>query len=162
MLKKLKALFKNDTAGDQKNAPVSLGTDKSGNPIDEDLIIATTVILVELAGADQDIAPEEAVEICNMIEEQFSVKTDRIPQLVEMAIGLRKKKGKIDEFIQEINEKFDQRQKLVVLAMIWKVVIADGEIDKFEQRFATQMKFRFELSDEEAHTARCMAERGQV
>ena len=33
--------------------------------------------------------------------------------------------------------------------MIWRVVIADGTIDKYEERLAVQMKFRLQLTDEQ-------------
>jgi len=46
--------------------------------------------------------------------------------------------------------------------MIWAVVIADGSVDKFEERFALQMKNRFKLTDEQAKGARQMAEQGEV
>ena len=44
---------------------------------------------------------------------------------------------------------------------IWPL-IADGAVQKHEQRLATQMKFRFQLSDEQADEARRMAESGAV
>ena len=61
-----------------------------------------------------------------------------------------------------INEKFNERQKQRVLAMLWKVVKADGKVDRFEERFATQVKFRFQLSEELAEEARAMAKEGKI
>ena len=41
--------------------------------------------------------------------------------------------------------------------MLWKVILADGKVDKFESRYATQLKFRLQLTDQEAKDAYDMA-----
>ncbi|MCB0334113.1 MAG: TerB family tellurite resistance protein, partial [Bdellovibrionales bacterium] len=83
---------------------------------------------------------------------------DEVPELVEIAIAAKCEKGKIDEFVKAINDNFNPKQRQEILTMVWKVVLADGKIDKFEERFAAQMKTRFMLSDEQADQARAAAQ----
>lgn len=157
MLKKLKDFFKTE-----KQTDVSIGVDRDGAVVGDELVLATIVMMVEMAAADREIAREEAEAVCSLIGTQFAVDDAKIPSLVEYAISSRRESGRIDEFVNTINQHFSRPQRQKVLAMIWKVIIADGRIDKFEQRFATQIKFRFQLSDDEADEARNMAEDGRV
>lgn len=157
MFSKIKEFF----AGKQA-LTASLNADKDGAAANRDLHVAAAVLLIEMAGADKGVDQKEAETICAMLAREFSIPDSDIPELVQTAIAARKDKGKIDEFVKAINEHFQVRQRQTLLAMIWKVVLADGKIEKFEERLAVQMRFRFQLSEEQANEARAMAEQGEV
>ena len=144
----------------------TLQVDDEGNATDQDLHVATGVLLLEMAGTDSDYAPEETKAIFAAMESQFGLSKEETLELLKIADSLREqfetRKERVTEFVKAINENFDSRQRQIVLAMIWKVVAADGKLDKFEERFATQMKFRLQLSDEEAEKAKQMALTGEV
>lgn len=154
MFKKIKEYFKGEET--------SVLVDKGGRPTERDLHIATAVLLIEMASADQAIAKEEATVVCNTMGAQFGIAEDKLPELVEIAIAARKEAKKIDQFVKAINDSFNDEQRTRILAMIWKVVIADGKVEKFEQRFAKQLQARFKLSDEQAERAGKMAAAGEV
>ena len=141
---------------------VKLDIDASGNPTEEDLLIATGVLLLQMAGSDADFAPEEVRTIFQVMKSQFNVAEGELKNLLEQANSLREERGKIDEFINIINANFNLKQRQKVLAMLWKVILADGKIDKFEARYATQLKFRLQLTDQEAKEAHEIALRGAV
>lgn len=157
MFGKIKEFF----AG-QEALETTLEKDKSGSATDRDLHIAAAVLLVEMASSDQEIAPQEGQAVVAAMSQEFGIGQSEVPELVEIAIASRQEKGRIDEFVKCINDNFNETQRQRVLAMLWKVIIADGTIDKYEQRLATQMKFRFKLSDEQAAEARKMAEGGEL
>lgn len=157
MLRKLKDFF----AGSKPIADV-VSVDAQGQATSEDLVIATAVILVEMASADKNIAPTEAEVICQALGAHFGLAEDQIPHVVEVAIASRKTAGKIDQFVAALNEKFTEAQRQRILAMIWSVVLADEKIEKFEERFAKQMQNRFKLTDVQAQEARAMAEQGVI
>jgi uncharacterized tellurite resistance protein B-like protein len=140
----------------------SLKVSKGGEPSSKDLQIATGVLLLEMAGADQDYAPEETRTIFATMEKQFSISDTDTLDILEQADKLRQQEGKFDEFVKVINENFDERQKTLVLAMVWKVIIADEMIEKYEQRFAAELRQRLELSREAAEAAKQMALAGKV
>ena len=148
MFNKLKDFFEGEA---------TLQVDKGGEPTDADLQMATGIILLEMAGSDEDYAPEEVKTIFRTMEKQFQMSDTEVLDLLENADKLRQNKGKIDDFVTAINENFSTKQKQLVLAMVWKVVMADGQLDKEEQKFATQMRFRLQLSEEEAKEARDMS-----
>ena len=140
----------------------TIGVTKEGNPVDQVLQVATVVLLMEIAGRDKKIERTEAEVLCDTVSKEFNISDDDIPALVEVAIAARKETDKIDEFVNNINEQFSEEQRIRILAMIWKVVIADGQVDKFEDRFATEMKFRFKLNDDQALEAMQLAEAGRI
>jgi len=140
MLEKLKSFFQNESE--------NLDIDSQGTPTGRDLHIATAVLLIEMAGRDNSIDRTEAEAICQAIHDEFKLPDEEVVELVETALSARKQSGKIDSFVKSLNDHFSEGQRKKVLAMIWKVVLADGELAKSEERFALQMKNRLRLSDE--------------
>ncbi|MBN8549208.1 MAG: TerB family tellurite resistance protein [Deltaproteobacteria bacterium] len=157
MFGKLKSFFKGEATLEK-----TLQADRSGQPTAQDLHIAALVLLIEMAGTDQGIAPQEAQAVCALMQKEFALAEESLPELVQLAVAARQEKGKIDEFVVAINANFDETQRQRLLAMIWKIVLADGKVDKFEQRFAVQMYNRFRLTEDQAATARSMAEKGKI
>ena len=148
MFGKLKDFFSGKSA---------LVTDAQGQATDRDLQIATGVLLLEMAGKDQDYAPEEVQTIFQVMKTEFSIDEPQVMELLEMADSIRAEKGKIDDFVDAINSGFNEKQRERVLSMIWRVIVADNKIDKFEQRFATQMSNRLKLSAEVAARGKAAA-----
>lgn len=140
MLEKLRSFFQNEDE--------NLDIDSEGTPTGRDLHIATAVLLIEMAGSDNSIDRTEAEVICQTIHNEFKLPDKEVVELIETALAARKQSGKIDSFVKILNEHFSEGQRKKVLAMIWKVVLADGGLAKSEERFALQMKNRLRLSDE--------------
>ncbi|MEZ4752824.1 MAG: TerB family tellurite resistance protein [Bdellovibrionota bacterium] len=156
MLKKLVSFFKGKAA-----LKASLDSVK-GEALEKELLLASTVILVEAASADSDIDPIEAEEICRLLTQEFNVSDKDLPELVELAVNVRDEAEKIEEFIDFLCENFTKPQKKKLFAMVWRVIIADGRIDAFEKRFATNLKFRLRLDNVETDQAKALAEKGKI
>ncbi len=155
MLKKLKALF---SGGSTVHA--SLRVDKHGQPTIHDLQLAALVVLIEMASSDKAVAQTEAQAVCALMAKEFGIDDKLLPDLVKQAIESRKSVEKIDSFVRKLNESFSVVQRQRLLAMIWTIVLADGKVDKFEQKFAVQMYNRLQLTADQAAEARKMAESG--
>ncbi|HQH25796.1 MAG TPA: TerB family tellurite resistance protein [Oligoflexia bacterium] len=153
MLENIKDFLKGET---------SLKVNKGGEPTSKDLAIATGMLLLEMAGADLDYAPEEVRTIFAALEKHLNVSDTETLEILEQADKLRQQEGKFDEFLGVINANFDEKQKQLILAMVWKVIIADELIDKYEQRFASELRQRLQLSREAADAAKQMALAGKV
>ena len=151
-----------DFFGGSQSLEVSLEKDRSGETSDHDLHIATLMLLIEMAGSDSDIAPEESGTLCQLMSDKFNIPEAELPELVEIAAAARKEHGKIDQFVASVNDRFDDRQRQQVFAMIWKIVLADGKIDKYEERLGKQMRNRLRLSEEQERQAKAMVEKGLV
>ena len=136
---------------------VSLEITQSGQATQKDVQVATAVLLLEMAGADEDFAPEEVKACFASLESQFNLTDAESLDVLEAAETLRKEKGKIDDFVKQINGAFSEKQRQLILALIWKVVIADEVIEKYEERFAKQLQNRLQLSDVQAEEAKKLA-----
>jgi len=151
-----------DFFASKESLEVSLAQDKSGQTTDHDLHVAALVLLIEMAGTDNEIAPEESATLCAIMNEQFNIPEEEMPELVEIAAAARKEQGKIDQFVASVNERFDDKQRQLLFAMIWKIVLADGKIDKMEARLGKQMRNRLRLTEEQESQARAMVEKGLI
>ena len=152
MFKTIKNFFKSSSG------PVSLFVDKNGEPTSEDINIAVAVLLVEIAASDKDIAPEEGSAVIDVLIKELGIPESEHQNLIETAVAASEHGKKIGEFAKIVLGSFSPEQCQRVLYMLWRVILADGKVDKYEERMAIQMKCRFQLTDEQAAVARRMAE----
>lgn len=157
MLKKLKDFFRG-----QASLENALQVDQTGEATTTDLQVATAVILVEMASIDEEISLHEGKAIVSTMCRHFGIEEEEVPEIISTAIASRKDQDRLTEFFECINEKFSEEQRVLVLAMVWKVVIADGNVEKAEKRFARRIQPRLKLDDSQAKEARRMAQHGEV
>lgn len=130
---------------------------EGGEPTPEELRVAVAIILLEMAGRDGDYAPEEVRTIFTTMELQFQMSTEETHSLLNMAENLRSNKERVNEFMGTIRKKFGVKQRELIMAMAWNVVIADGEVEESEERFLEQIRNRLALDVRSAQKAKRMA-----
>lgn len=127
-----------------------LMVDAKGNPTSDDFKIATGLLLLEAAGGDQDIGPEEIEAIISTLSREFKLDEEQTSSVLEAAETLRSDRKRFEEIISAMSSLFTQEQKMRVLSMVWQVVKADGKVDRFEKEFTDVLAPRLGLSCEEA------------
>jgi uncharacterized tellurite resistance protein B-like protein len=100
---------------------------------EHDIKIATAVLFLELAYADYNIAQEEETQIVKSLGSFFSLPQGDIQELLAIARDKRKQSSDIWHFTNQIKESFQRQKKIAVLEMLWKLVYADGYMDKYEE-----------------------------
>ncbi len=153
MLKNVKKFFDDKIKG-LKNAPI----DYSNAPTEVKL--AVCAILIELASIDGEFLHTELKELAQTLEKRFKLSREELAQIVDMADAELKSTEGIGQFTDLINQHFDERQKYGVLVMVWQVVLADGKLEKKEERFAKQVLSRLKLTEEMAERAKAEAQKG--
>lgn len=123
--------------------------------------VAVGAVLLEMSGRDGDYAPEEVKKIFSMMCNAYSMSKEQVHGLLGIADKERVKKT-MEDFISTINNFYDNNQKVRILAMVWAVLFADQEFDRFEEKFAEQMKNRLRLSADEMVQARAMVSSGLI
>jgi len=103
------------------------------------LKVATCVILLEIARADDEFTPDERQSIVNTLRERFSLSTDEAHELIEFATEEREQSKDLWTFTNQINQSCDRDEKLQIIEEVWRVVIADGSIDGHERNLAHQL-----------------------
>ena len=126
MLSKLEQLIKNTFVPSDEGI--------SPDQLDRKLKVATTVLFLEMAYIDFNLALEEEEQILNTLVELFELKPDQVQELIEIAREERDNKTDLWAFAGLIKANFSHEQKIVVLEKLWVLIFADGKVDKFEDR----------------------------
>jgi uncharacterized tellurite resistance protein B-like protein len=142
MFEKIKDYFEG-----KQDLTEAVGTGSTVSP--QDLVVAACVLLVEVAGIDSRIDPTEGTAVVQALSDAFGVPQGEVPEFVQLAIAAKKEKGKIKEFIELLNENFSEEQRLEVLALVWKVVFADGAVEEEEEKLANFMGEKLGLSKDQ-------------
>ena len=142
--------------------PGLLATDQSGRPAPEDLRVATVALLLEVAYGDQPYLREERRAILRGIKREFDVDERDAALLMESAELARPPRKTLQELTDLVRQRYDDAQRQRVLALVWKVVDADGCFAEYEQTFTEYVTGALALDEASSREARDMARRGDA
>ncbi len=101
--------------------------------------LAAAALLIETARADfsQDAEEEAALErlLCNSL----ALPREEVHALVEQASGRVDTAISLYEFTRVINDHYGPAEKLELIASMWQVAYADGNLDKYEEHLIRQV-----------------------
>ncbi|HMO17989.1 MAG TPA: TerB family tellurite resistance protein [Oligoflexia bacterium] len=117
----------------------SLEVEAEGKPTSRDLQISTAIILVKISQADDFSSWKEVNEILGMLELHFKLSASEAAKVIDIARIIVRDSDKVSQFISTVKEKFSADQLVIIGAMIWKVMLADGIIYSRETKAAAQI-----------------------
>ncbi len=132
----------------------------AANPIDLDhaLKVATAVLLVEVTRADFAVVPAEQVRLRQLLEQQFQLSKAELDAVLDQAEADADRLVSLQHVTRLINENYDHAMKLRVIEMMWQMVYADGEKDRYEEHLIRQVAELLYVSHSEFIQARHKAE----
>jgi len=98
----------------------------------ESIHVAACALLLELAHADDEFAPEEREHIEEALSRHFDLDPRTIEELMRLAEQERRRSVDLFQFTRLIADAYDMGQKLLLVEVMWRVVYADGELAKHE------------------------------
>ena len=119
----LKKLLGQEEAAEEKN-----GIRRRDNRV----ALATAVICIEMAKIDGEFSDAEQGRIRKILSRMFDLSDEEISEIIEEAEKEMKDSLDTWKFTNIINRNFDRDQKRAVIESVWKVVYADGSLDKHE------------------------------
>ncbi|MEJ2182814.1 MAG: TerB family tellurite resistance protein [Nitrospirota bacterium] len=119
--------------------------------------VAAAVILLEAAHADEECGEEERIRILETLKSSFGLTEEYAGELMEMAAEKRAHAVDIWEFTNEVNQSYSHQEKLDVMEAVWRVIHADGELEKHEDHFARKLAVLLRLSHREMIDAKLRA-----
>ena len=128
MLQRIKTLL--------KDAAVSGGQGKQL----PDEQVAVCAILLEVAYADQEFAPEEFSVITGQLKTFFGLEPDAVEKLIALAEQERRAATDIWPFTSKISREYTPEKKEALLTIVWQVIFADGKLDPYEDQLARQFQ----------------------
>jgi len=110
------------------------GPPQEGQRIDDErrIQIATAVILLEVANADEDYSHLEQERILNILKGQFNLDDESVQELVQVSEEQLRRSIDIWHFTEIINKSYDAEDKRRIIEKVWQVIYADGKLDKYE------------------------------
>lgn len=101
--------------------------------------VAICALLLEVAHSDGHYQAVEARVVHDLLAERFNLSAAAAAELIDYAHQHREESLDLFRFASEINAHFSRAEKLDVMEGLWRVIYADGTLDKFEDALARQL-----------------------
>ncbi|MFA6241008.1 MAG: TerB family tellurite resistance protein [Candidatus Hydrogenedentales bacterium] len=98
----------------------------------EVLRLATCVVLLEVAGADDEFSATECEHIIQALRARFELDQDQAEELIQTAQDRRQESSGLWKFTNQINQTCRLKEKLEIIEEVWRVIYADGTLDGHE------------------------------
>ena len=119
MLSRFRRLFSQDPVADAEPEP-------------DRVRLATCVLLLEAAGADNEFSPEECSRIIAAMRDRFDLSQEEAEELIEASQDRRDQSYDLWKFTRQVNELCTVNEKLEIIEQVWRVIYADGALDAHE------------------------------
>src|SRR5690554_6195284 len=108
--------------------------DTAAEPDHHQLALAATVLMVQLARIDNNEDQRELETIVDCAARVHKVTPDEARSILRDALDQANDSTSLYEFTEQLNDQLSQEAKQRVLESIWRVALADGRIDKYEEQ----------------------------
>ncbi len=99
---------------------------------DQELGLATAVLLVEVARADFSEAEVEIRAAANLLERHLGLNGDDLDRLIAEARLKADDSASLQSFTRQLHEELSLDEKHRIIEMLWRVALADDRLDKHE------------------------------
>ena len=97
------------------------------------LELACAALMFEVARADFTVETTEQDAVTSLLTAQFNLGADEVSTITETAVEQADAATCLFEFTRTLNELASAEQKRDLLAMMWRVAMADNEISRYEE-----------------------------
>ncbi|BCA79265.1 TerB family tellurite resistance protein [Desulfuromonas sp. AOP6] len=129
-------------------------TEKSSLQGAERIQVATCALLLELAHADSDFHEIEEMLVKDLVQQKFSLSQEATADLLALSHEAREDSLDLFQFARQLNEHFSREEKLEIVEVLWRIVYADGVLDRFEDALMRQLTTLLRLSPKEMIAAK--------
>ena len=123
MLKALTSFFQQPLGGGGSAEPASR---------EQELSLATAVLLIEVARADFSEDEIELEAVSELLEAHLGVSTSEVRALMDEAQAHADHSASLQSFTRQLHEELSLAEKLSIIEMLWRVAHADEKLDKHE------------------------------
>ena len=103
-----------------------------GESRDKALRMATAVLMLDVARADQVFSDTELTRVLDLIEAHFGMSPQDAAELVDEASREADDLTSAYEFTRVLHQHLDENEKAHIVGLLWEIAYADGELDKYE------------------------------
>ncbi|MCJ8318030.1 MAG: TerB family tellurite resistance protein [Colwellia sp.] len=122
MLSRLSLFFKSLAidSQQQENEPLSLE-------------LACAVLLCEVMRADGELSNEEQDKLSEVMKHTFCLSDQEVSEILTSAIQLSESATDFYQFTSKVNQHYTLEQRMNIVALLWKIAYADGELASIEE-----------------------------
>jgi len=141
MIGRLKALFETTPAPD-------------GNGDEDALRLSAAALLAEAAVMDGHMDADETATIETLLAERFGLDEVEARDLLAAGREAIEETGELYRFTRTIKDAWPHEDRVKMLEMLWRVVLADGTVDHFESNLIRRVAGLLYVPDGESGAAR--------
>ncbi|NIQ96131.1 MAG: TerB family tellurite resistance protein [Desulfuromonadales bacterium] len=112
----------------------------------ERIQVATCVLLLEMAHTDGEFSDMEELLVRDLLQKRFGLSEEATAELLELSQHEREESLDLYQFGRYIHENFPLAEKLEILEALWRIVYADGVLDKYEDYLMRKLTTVLRLS----------------
>ena len=113
-------------------APPPGGKDSLQEDVKKRIQIATCVLLLEIATSDEDFSLEEQTTVKKILSEDVGIAAEQLEEILAESRSHRSENVDIWEYTHIVNKNFSHAEKISLIEWIWRVIYADGILNKYE------------------------------
>ena len=111
---------------------VEPGSEAGAGDREAALRLATAVLLIDVARADQVFDATEFDTMLRLIELHFDLQPEQAAALVNAASETAEDMVSLHEFTQILHKHLDESEKARIVSLLWQIAYADNQLDKYE------------------------------
>ena len=111
--------------------------------------IAVVALLISTAKYDGNFDESERLEIQKLIKSYFSLSNENTDGLFKAAEEIENKANDLQQFTRSLNKVLNEEEKLKIIELIWKIIMADGIIDNYEENLVIRLSGLLYLQDKD-------------
>ena len=133
--------------------------DSSHRADDTELVrLAAAALLVEAMQADHEVQPDEREAVIAALRQQFGLAQGDAERLFHTAEERVRDAVSLHEFTALLHKALTPAEKFTLLEQIWRVVLADNRLDKYEEHLVRRIADLLYLSHHDFIRAKLRAQ----
>ncbi len=105
----------------------------------DDVSLAVACLMIELCQMDDRTTPDELAQVTRALERSFELPTDLIQTVISEARSKHQKDTSFHPYVTLVNEQLNVEEKESLMRQMWRVAMADGQIDKYEEHYLRRL-----------------------
>lgn len=113
----------------------SLTDQATEDPEQHSLELATAVLAIEIARADEAMDDAERHHIAEVVSRHFSLTDAEARKIVDLADKHMTQAVSLYDYTRTLNDALSYKERIEIIRLLWEVAWANDEIHKYEEYF---------------------------
>lgn len=113
----------------------SLADQAAEDPEQHSLELATAVLAIEIARADDAMDDDERHHIAEVVSRHFDLTETEARKVVNLADTHMELAVSLNDYTRTLNDALSYEERIEIIRLLWEVALANNEIHKYEEYF---------------------------